>query len=97
MGDFISRWVCAAMLVPRVSMTDAEREPDGLIISELTLTTRVAIFTKVFAASQPTNAEVSAATDFPEDGHREGSGPDVPAVPPAPVDSPPNAEPDAGA
>lgn len=89
--QFVNTYVCTAMVVPRVVMTEEEKAAlggDALLPSDLSLKTRRLIVIKCAEkSSMATREVVAAAKDFPENGSGAGSGPDVPPLQPAAVDS----------
>ncbi len=81
--QFIDLWVTAAMVSPKISETGGD---DSIMLADLTLATKMRIFRASIAVGEPARAAaVEAATEFPEVGPGEGTRPDVPTVPSAPV------------
>lgn len=86
MRDFVNRWVCAALVQPRAVMDPLEPAADAVCVNDLTLATRAAIFGKTFRFPTPAQKAVTAGAErFPDVGHGEGAGQDVPEVQPAAV------------
>lgn len=86
---FVNTYVSQALVSPRMVLTQEALDAlggDALLPDDLTLTTRKMIVMRVSTRTAATQEVVAAAKEFPEDGPREGSGPDVPPVPPATVD-----------
>lgn len=88
--EFIDRWLCAAIVEPRVTLNG---EAGTVAVTDLTLKTKVALFSASFQTDFQTpvrEVAVATATEFPEVGSGAGSGPDGAAVrEPSLVDSAP--------
>lgn len=86
MREFMNRWVCASMVSPKCALTEDGRDEQTVVITDLTLQTRMEVFNATFAYdAKERAAEVTAATAFPEVGSGERSGPNSEALRPETV------------
>ena len=82
MRQFVDRWVCAALIMPRCVLTEDERTDDAIVITDLTLKTKTIIFKESFSYSAVRQSEVAAAETFHQVGPSEGAGQSSEAVQP---------------
>src|SRR5262249_33548457 len=95
MSEFINRWTCAAMVMPRAVMPPVGDEPprqlgeNELLVTDLAIETRIAIMRDTFDLQAMVAAAAKAAKEsarsFPQNGSGARSGSDVSTVPPAAV------------